>query len=127
MADRIVVLGSRPYGTIHETFGAGLDRPRDRNGAAFEELIDRVMKPVPPAGSRVRSWTGALEVDDILPQVDALDLLGFAKISGNDLVLIENGTDWAGAGVQLSKTISAQDSSGTCSLTTAPANRSPSS
>ncbi|MEV7091120.1 nitrate/sulfonate/bicarbonate ABC transporter ATP-binding protein [Streptomyces sp. NPDC093085] len=152
MADRIVVLGSRPYGTIRESFEVGLDRPRDRHSAAFEELIDRVYRtmtgraretrlPGRPEGVEADRRTAAntplptasvdglsglaemvlhqggrcdladladdlvLEIDDILPIVDALDLLGFAKISGDDLVLTERGTAFAGADVQESKTI----------------------
>lgn len=44
MADRIVVLGSRPYGTIRETFEVALERPRDRDSPDFAELIDRVYR-----------------------------------------------------------------------------------
>ncbi|MFI9723226.1 nitrate/sulfonate/bicarbonate ABC transporter ATP-binding protein [Streptomyces sp. NPDC052396] len=43
LADRIVVLGARP-GTIHTTFEAGLERPRDRQSAAFAGLTDRVYR-----------------------------------------------------------------------------------
>ncbi|MFJ9676806.1 nitrate/sulfonate/bicarbonate ABC transporter ATP-binding protein [Streptomyces sp. NPDC101194] len=155
MADRIVVLGSRPYGTIRETFEVGLDRPRDRNSAAFDELIDRVYRtmtgrpketrlpgrpegvgpdrrtaantPLPTAGVDGLSGLAemvlhrggscdladladrlGLEIDDILPLVDALDLLGFAKISGDDLLLTDIGTAYAGADVQQSKTLFAE-------------------
>ncbi|WP_432000163.1 ABC transporter ATP-binding protein [Streptomyces sioyaensis] len=168
MADRIVVLGSRPYGTIRETIEVGLDRPRDRNAPAFDELIDRVYRimtgrtkeTLPPALHSVRAGEtpfpgrpeGAdldkrtpantplptasvdglsglaemvahrggrcdladladdlgLEVDDVLPLVDALDLLGFAKISDDDLLLTDTGTTFAGADVQQSKTIFAE-------------------
>ncbi|WP_234355312.1 ABC transporter ATP-binding protein [Kitasatospora aureofaciens] len=44
MADRIVVLGSRPYGTLRETVEVDLERPRDRDSAAFDELVDRVYR-----------------------------------------------------------------------------------
>ncbi|MEV0371829.1 nitrate/sulfonate/bicarbonate ABC transporter ATP-binding protein [Streptomyces sp. NPDC050636] len=184
MADRIVVLGSRPYGTIRETFEVGLDRPRDRNSPAFEDLIDRVYRlmtgrtkevlpqaldsspnfstpleqggtpcagetpipgisgrpdgvepdkrttanaPLPRAGvdglsglaEMVAHRNGrcdladladdlGLAIDDVLPLVDALELLGFAKISDNDLLLTERGTAYAGADVQRSKTIFAE-------------------
>ncbi|KNB50905.1 nitrate ABC transporter ATP-binding protein [Streptomyces caatingaensis] len=49
-----------------------------------------------------------LEVDDILPLVDALDLLCLGKVSGDDLVLTERGTAFAGADVQQSKKIFAE-------------------
>ncbi|MFJ8650177.1 AAA-associated domain-containing protein [Streptomyces sp. NPDC093546] len=49
-----------------------------------------------------------LEIDDILPLVDALDLLGFAKVSDGDLLLTDTGTAFAGADVQQSKTIFAE-------------------
>ncbi|MFD4633113.1 nitrate/sulfonate/bicarbonate ABC transporter ATP-binding protein [Streptomyces sp. NPDC058284] len=154
MADRIVVLGSRP-GTIKETFEVGLDRPRDRNAPAFEDLIDRVYRvmtgraketrtPGRPDGIELDKRTAAntplptasvdglsglakmvahrggrcdladladdlgLEIDDVLPLVDALELLGFAKISDDDLLLTEQGTAYAGADVQDSKTIFAE-------------------
>ncbi|MFD9863312.1 ABC transporter ATP-binding protein [Streptomyces alboflavus] len=152
MADRIVVLGSRPYGTIRETVEVGLDRPRDREAPAFQELIDRVYRIMTgrPKESRIpgraegadldrRTVAGTplpaatvdglsglaelvahrggrcdladladelgLDVDDLLPQVDALELLGFASIAGDDLVLSEPGTAFAEADVQTSKTI----------------------
>ncbi|MFD7164709.1 ABC transporter ATP-binding protein [Streptomyces violascens] len=152
MADRIVVLGSRPYGTIRETFEVGLDRPRDRNAPAFEELIDRVYRTMtgraketrlpgrpeglepdrrtpantPLPGASVDGLSGlaemvahrggscdladladdlGLEIDDVLPLVDALELLGFAAVSGDDLVLTDRGTTFAGADVRRSKEI----------------------
>ncbi|MFF9124070.1 nitrate/sulfonate/bicarbonate ABC transporter ATP-binding protein [Streptomyces sp. NPDC014889] len=155
LADRIVVLGSRPYGTIREVFEVGLDRPRDRNSAAFEDMIDRVYRtmtgrqkegrtpgrqeqadlekrtvantPLPQASVDGLSGLAelvlhrggrcdlagladdlGLEVDDLMPQVDALDLLGFAGFSGNDLLLTDTGTAFAGADVQESKTIFAR-------------------
>ncbi|KND30167.1 ABC transporter ATP-binding protein [Streptomyces acidiscabies] len=155
MADRIVVLGARPYGTIREVFEVGMDRPRDRDSPAFEDLIDRVYRtmtgrqkegrvpgrhetpeldkrtpantPLPPAGvdglsglaELVLSRGGAcdladladdlgLEIDDLLPQVDALDLLGFGTVTGDDLLLTPMGTAFADADVQDSKRIFAQ-------------------
>ncbi|MEU8579373.1 ABC transporter ATP-binding protein [Streptomyces abikoensis] len=151
MADRIVVLGSRP-GTIRETFDVALERPRDRNAADFEDLIDRVYRTMTgrPKETRIPGRTEAvevekrtygntplptasvdalsglaemvdhrggrcdladlaeelgLEIDDILPIVDALDLLGLAKVSEDDLVLTERGTAFADADVQESKQI----------------------
>ena len=155
MADRIVVLGARPYGTIREVFEVGLDRPRDRNSAAFEDLIDRVYRtmtgrhkegrtpgraepielekrtaantPLPTASvdglsglAEMIAHSGGradladladdlgLEIDDILPLVDALDLLGFAAVHDDDLLLTDTDTEFAGADVQKSKTIFAQ-------------------
>ncbi|MFJ8487723.1 nitrate/sulfonate/bicarbonate ABC transporter ATP-binding protein [Streptomyces sp. NPDC094038] len=152
MADRIVVLGARPYGTIREVFEVGLDRPRDRNSSAFEDLIDRVYRtmtgrqkegrtpgraegveldkrtpantPLPQASVDGLSGLAemvlhqggrcdladladdlGLEIDDLLPQVDALDLLGFTTLGGDDLLLTDTGTAFAGADVQESKTI----------------------
>ncbi|WP_063789980.1 nitrate/sulfonate/bicarbonate ABC transporter ATP-binding protein [Streptomyces sp. MMG1121] len=155
LADRIVVLGARPYGTIREVFEVGLDRPRDRNSAAFDDLIDRVYRtmtgrqkegrvpgrheavelekrtpantPLPRAS--VDGLSGLAElvldrggrcdladladelglaVDDLLPQVDALDLLGFTTLSGDDLLLTDTGTAFADADVQESKKIFAE-------------------
>ncbi|MET8625908.1 nitrate/sulfonate/bicarbonate ABC transporter ATP-binding protein [Kitasatospora sp. NPDC004669] len=152
MADRIVVLGSRPYGTIRETVEVGLDRPRDRDCAAFDELVDRVYRimtgrpketrpPERPDPGRPDRRTLAttplptvsvdglsglaemiahrhgccdladladglgLDMDDVLPQVDALDLLGFAEIHGDDLLLTEDGTAFAHADVQDSRAL----------------------
>ncbi|MFI9359488.1 nitrate/sulfonate/bicarbonate ABC transporter ATP-binding protein [Kitasatospora sp. NPDC053057] len=157
MADRIVVLGSRPYGTIRETVEVGLERPRDRGSAAFDELVDRVYRimtgrpkdtrpaarpdPERPDPERLDRRTVAntplptasvdglsglaemiahrdgrcdladlaeelgLDIDDMLPQVDALDLLGFAEIHGDDLLLTEDGTAFAHADVQDSRAL----------------------
>ncbi|GGX34983.1 nitrate/sulfonate/bicarbonate ABC transporter ATP-binding protein [Streptomyces noursei] len=154
MADRIIVLGSRP-GTIRETFDVALDRPRDRDSAGFEDLIDRVYRtmtgrpketrlpgrtealesekrtvgntPLPQASvdglaglaEMVAHRGGAcdladlaeelgLEIDDVLPLVDSLELLGLGKISEDDLGLTERGTAFAGADVQHSKQIFAE-------------------
>ncbi|MGW1108533.1 ABC transporter ATP-binding protein [Streptomyces sp. NPDC002540] len=159
MADRIVVLGSRPYGTIRETFEVGLERPRDRDSAAFDDLVDRVYRVMTgrPKETRlpgrpeavetdkrtvantslptasVDSLSGlaemvahrggrcdlvdladdlGLDIDDVLPLVDALELLGLARVSENDLLLTEAGTAFAGADVQQSKTLFADAAMG---------------
>ncbi|MFI9718427.1 nitrate/sulfonate/bicarbonate ABC transporter ATP-binding protein [Streptomyces sp. NPDC052396] len=155
MADRVVVLGSRP-GTLKAAFEVPFARPRDRNALEFDALIDaiyqvmtgREKEGVTPATGRgaaqptdLAKWTIAntplpeasvdglsglaeiiaqhgdrcdladlaeelgLEVDDLLPQVDALDLLGFAVIRDGDLVLTERGTAFSRADVQESKKI----------------------
>ncbi len=153
MADRVVVLGSRPYGTIRETFDVSLVRPRDRQSAEFEQVVDAVYQvmtgrtkdspklsePVPakrtpattplPAASvdglsglaeLLAQYEGGeceladladdlgLEVDDMLPQVDALELLGLAEIQDGDLRLTERGAVFARADVQASKKLFAE-------------------
>ncbi|MFJ9771495.1 nitrate/sulfonate/bicarbonate ABC transporter ATP-binding protein [Kitasatospora sp. NPDC101157] len=168
MADRIVVLGSRPYGTIRETVEVDLERPRDRDSAAFDELVDRVYRimtgrakdttrpavrpdrerleperlnpdrldpdrpdrrtvantPLPTASVDGLSGLAemiahrdgrcdlpdladqlGLDLDDMLPQVDALDLLGFAEVHGDDLLLTEDGAAFALADVQDSRAL----------------------
>ncbi|MFJ9691611.1 nitrate/sulfonate/bicarbonate ABC transporter ATP-binding protein [Kitasatospora sp. NPDC101183] len=147
MADRVVVLGSRPYGTIRETVEVGLERPRDRDSEEFDALVDEVYRimtgrplaPRPATRPDRRTVAGtplphasvdglsglaetlahrdgrcdladladelALDIDDLLPQVDALDLLGFAEIHGDDLLLTDAGTAFAGADVQDSRAI----------------------
>ncbi|MBH1938829.1 AAA-associated domain-containing protein [Streptomyces sp. AV19] len=153
MADRVVVLGSRP-GTLRAAFDVPLERPRDRNAPEFDALIDTIYQvmtgrekdtaphlPGRPATAELARRTPAntplpgasvdglsglaeilamhgnrcdlaglaeelgLEVDDLLPQVDALDLLGFAVISEGDLVLTPRGAAFARADVQESKKI----------------------
>ncbi|MGW1773107.1 ABC transporter ATP-binding protein [Streptomyces sp. NPDC002104] len=153
MADRVVVLGSRPYGTIKETFAVDLARPRDRAGAEFERIVDAVYAvmtgraaktpaaappakrtpantPLPAASVDgmaglaeivLQRGTGdgtvdladlaeelGLEVDDVLPQVDGLELLGLAEVRGLHLVLTARGTAFAGADVQESKELFAE-------------------
>ncbi|MEV7185597.1 nitrate/sulfonate/bicarbonate ABC transporter ATP-binding protein [Kitasatospora sp. NPDC093102] len=149
MADRIVVLGARPYGTIRETVEVALERPRDRDSASFDELVDRVYRimtgrpkdtrppgrtdpdrrtvagtPLPPAGVDGLSGLAetiahrggscdlagladelGLDIDDLLPQVDALDLLGFAEVHGDDLLLTETGAAYTGADAQDSRAV----------------------
>jgi len=46
-----------------------------------------------------------LEVDDFLPLVDALELLGFAEVVDGDIHLTTDGVTFAGADIQASKTI----------------------
>ncbi|GEC10259.1 ABC transporter permease [Streptomyces spinoverrucosus] len=158
MADRIVILGSRPYRTIRDEFEVSLDRPRERDSAAFQDLIDRVYrtmtgrpKDLRPTGhpeatdgagtdkrtpataalpaASVDGLSGLAEIvlhrggccdladladdlgldfDDILPLVDALDLLGFLVVRGDDLLLTSTGAAFAAADVQRSKTLFAE-------------------
>ncbi|WP_405490283.1 nitrate/sulfonate/bicarbonate ABC transporter ATP-binding protein [Streptomyces sp. NBC_00096] len=162
MADRVVVLGSRPYGTIKETFEVDLARPRDRNGAEFERIVDAVYAVMtgrtaktpaaaPPAkrtpantplpAASVDGMAGlaeivlqratatatatatvagdgedlvdladelGLEVDDVLPLVDGLELLGLAEVRDLHLVLTARGSAFAGADVQESKKLFAE-------------------
>ncbi|MCC3766728.1 nitrate/sulfonate/bicarbonate ABC transporter ATP-binding protein [Streptomyces sp. UNOC14_S4] len=155
MADRVVVLGSRP-GTLKATFDVALERPRDRNAPEFDALIDAIYQvmtgrekdtaphlpgrtaaepaelakrtiantPLPQASvdglsglAEIVAQHGGgcdladlaeelgLEVDDLLPQVDALDLLGFTVVRDGELLLTPRGTAFAGADVQESKRI----------------------
>lgn len=46
-----------------------------------------------------------LEIDDLFPLVDALELLGFATVDHSGVALTSTGTDFAGADVQTSKEI----------------------
>ncbi|MEV6955819.1 nitrate/sulfonate/bicarbonate ABC transporter ATP-binding protein [Streptomyces sp. NPDC051183] len=154
MADRVVVLGSRPYGTIKETFEVGLARPRDRTGAEFETIVDavyavmtgrsakapaaappvkRTLANTPLPAASVDGMAGlaeivlqrgeggddsedlvdlaeelGLEVDDVLPLVDGLELLGLAEVRDLHLVLTPRGTAFAGADVQESKELFAE-------------------
>lgn len=153
MADRVVVLGSRPYGTIKETFAVDLARPRDRSAADFERIVDAVYAvmtgrtaktpaaappakrtpantPLPAASVDgmaglaeivLQRGTGdgsedladladelGLEVDDVLPLVDGLELLGLAEVRDLHLVLTARGTAFAGADVQESKELFAE-------------------
>ncbi|MFE2289128.1 nitrate/sulfonate/bicarbonate ABC transporter ATP-binding protein [Streptomyces sp. NPDC059443] len=153
MADRVVVLGSRPYGTIKETFAVDLARPRDRGAAEFERIVDAVYAVMtgrtaktpaaaPPArrtpantplpAASVDGMAGlaeivlqrgvgdgredladladelGLEVDDVLPLVDGLELLGLAEVRDLHLVLTPRGSAFAGADVQESKELFAQ-------------------
>ncbi|MFB9834569.1 ABC transporter ATP-binding protein [Actinoallomurus acaciae] len=153
MADRVVVLGSRPYGTIRASYDVGLERPRDRDSRQFTGLINEIYRtmtgrgeqaaPLPPHGVEpvrgkltlanaplpaasvdgvaglseiLRRHDGhldiadladelGLEVDDLLPLVDALELLGFAMLEGGHLTLSEEGLAFSAADVQESKKI----------------------
>ncbi|MEZ5321931.1 MAG: nitrate/sulfonate/bicarbonate ABC transporter ATP-binding protein [Microthrixaceae bacterium] len=46
-----------------------------------------------------------LDVDDLLPLVDALELLGFVAVAGGSVRLTDEGVGFAGADIQASKTI----------------------
>ncbi|MFE2423036.1 AAA-associated domain-containing protein [Streptomyces hokutonensis] len=155
LADRIVVLGARPCGTIREV---GLHRPRDRDAAASADLIDRAHRTVTgrqnaghthgrtgpvelekrtpantplPTATSVDGLSGraetvvhhevradlagraedlGLEIDDILPLLDALDMLGFTAAHSDDLLLTD--TEFAGADAQKSKSIFAEAARG---------------
>lgn len=155
MADRVVVLGSRPYGTIRASYDIPLERPRDRDAAEFTTLIDAIYHtmtgrdtdtPLPPLGrdtqperhtpantplpaASVDGLSGlaeillrrdgrldlagladelGLEVDDLLPLVDALELLGFITVDGIKIALTGAGRGYSTADVQASKKIFAE-------------------
>ncbi|MFJ2033034.1 nitrate/sulfonate/bicarbonate ABC transporter ATP-binding protein [Streptosporangium sp. NPDC087985] len=154
MADRVIVLGSRPCGTIRASYDISLDRPRDRGAAEFGKLIDAIYRtmtgrpadspqplpglPAEPARGRrtpantplpaasVDGLSGlaeilqrhdgrldlaeltdelGLEVDDLLPLIDALELLGFAQVEGAQVGLTGQGRAFSEADVQTSKQI----------------------
>ncbi|GGM26072.1 nitrate/sulfonate/bicarbonate ABC transporter ATP-binding protein [Dactylosporangium sucinum] len=52
-----------------------------------------------------------LDVDDLFPLVDALELLGFATVDHDGVVLTDVGTEFAGADVQTSKALFAATAS----------------
>ncbi|MEU1782919.1 nitrate/sulfonate/bicarbonate ABC transporter ATP-binding protein [Streptomyces abikoensis] len=155
MADRIVVLGSRP-GSLKAAFDVPMAHPRDRGAPEFEALVDAVYRvmtgrekttapavpgrpgheaggparrtvataPLPRAGvdglsglSGILARHGdrcdladlaedlGLATDDLLPLVDALDLLGFAVVRDGDLLLTPMGRGFAEADVQEAKKI----------------------
>ncbi|MGI5491264.1 ABC transporter ATP-binding protein [Microtetraspora malaysiensis] len=151
LADRVVVLAARPYGTIRATYDIPLPRPRDRDSSDFTKLIDVIYQtmtgrdhdtPLPPPGVRapakrtpantplpaagVDGLSGlaeilqrhggrldfaeltdelSLEVDDLLPLIDALELLGFAAVEGTEVRLTPRGCAFSEADVQTSKEI----------------------
>ncbi|MEV4894375.1 nitrate/sulfonate/bicarbonate ABC transporter ATP-binding protein [Nonomuraea sp. NPDC055795] len=151
LADRVIVLGARPYGAIRATYDIGLERPRDRDASDFTKLIDAIYRtmtgrdqgaPLPPHGLKppvkptlantpipaasvdglsglaeiLRRHHGqvdlaelsdelGLEIDDLLPLVDALDLLGFAAVEAGQVTLTPAGDDFSVADVQTSKHI----------------------
>lgn len=145
LADRVVILGSNP-GRVRCELPIDLPRPRNRNAAAFQALVDRIYAvmtgrvaaaeepaPTSPAtpGSRplphatVDALSGlaeildalgptsiaeladdlGFEVDDLLPLVDALELLGFAEVHAGRARLTPAGVTFAGADIQASKRI----------------------
>ncbi|GGP73625.1 ABC transporter ATP-binding protein [Streptomyces abikoensis] len=155
MADRIVVLGSRP-GSLKAAFDVPMAHPRDRGAPGFGALVDAVYRvmtgrekaaapalpgrpgheaggparrtvattPLPRAGVDGLSGLAGilarhgdrcdladlaedlgLATDDLLPLVDALDLLGFAVVHDGDLLLTPMGRGFAEADVQEAKKI----------------------
>jgi NitT/TauT family transport system ATP-binding protein len=131
LSDRVIVFGSNP-GHVRAEVPVELDRPRSRDDADVQGLVDRLYQlmtrpdtaeearltrparaavtPLPHA--RVGALAGLLEllsdrggrddlhrlagdlqleVDDLLPLVDAAVLLGFARVEEGDAVLIPEG------------------------------------
>ncbi len=144
LADRILVLGSRP-GTIRTEYPVRLPRPRMRDSKDFETLVDKVYAamtgrerdtspevpplrrtlantPLPPASVDGLSGLAeilaghpdpldlgdladelGLEVKNLLPLMDALELLGFATADARGVALTDTGFEFAAADVQTSK------------------------
>ncbi|WP_213455551.1 ABC transporter ATP-binding protein [Rhizomonospora bruguierae] len=144
LADRILVLGSRP-GTIRAEYPVELPRPRQRDSKDFGALVDAVYAmmtgrdrdtapaatparrtpgntPLPPASVDGLSGLAeilaehpgpvdlgaladelGLEVKNLLPLVDALDLLGYATADRRGVALTDPGVEFAAADVQTSK------------------------
>ena len=103
LTDRVVILGSNP-GRIRKTLAVGIERPRDRRAPEFEilhQLGDEL--DLADLADELR-----LEVDDLLPLVDALVLLGFAQVEGPRVRLAVEGIGFGGADIQESKRIFAR-------------------
>src|SRR3979411_1805707 len=84
---------SRP-GMIRRTLGVEMERPRDRRAPEFE-ILHRLGDELDLAdlADELR-----LEVDDLLPPVDALVLLGFAGVEGPRVRLTGGGIRVGGGG-----------------------------
>ncbi|MEZ0067971.1 NitT/TauT family transport system ATP-binding protein [Streptacidiphilus sp. MAP12-20] len=148
LADRILVLSSNP-GRIKAELTVSLVRPRDRQTAGFEELVDTVygiltgrdeppaapsaaQRPAPPASPTsaplpdvsVGGMAGLLEiliarggedglaeiadelsfeVDDLLPLVDAVTMLGLARTTGPRIAVTDAGREFSAADILTSK------------------------
>ncbi|WP_433190474.1 ABC transporter ATP-binding protein [Actinoallomurus sp. CA-150999] len=89
MADRVIVLGSRPYGTIRASYDVTLDRPRDRDARQFTTLINEIYRtmtgrgeqaaPLPPHGVETTRPRPTL-ADSPLPAASVDGLAGLAEI-----------------------------------------------
>ncbi|MFD9457994.1 nitrate/sulfonate/bicarbonate ABC transporter ATP-binding protein [Streptomyces sp. NPDC059985] len=83
MADRVVVLASQPYGMIRETFAVDLPRPRGRQSARFEELVDAiyaVMMGAPPRPPEPSTPTKQTPANTPLPRAGVDGLAGLVEI-----------------------------------------------
>ncbi len=144
LADRIIVLGRNP-GRIRTDFQVELAHPRDRKGAAFDQLVDYIYKVLtqpeaqPPALPQQPGATGSaappavyqmlpharpggiagllemledhggryevyrladelsLEIDHLLPIVDAAQLLGFLTVEEGTAAITGQGSKYANA------------------------------
>jgi NitT/TauT family transport system ATP-binding protein len=150
LADRIFVLGSNP-GHIRTEIHVPFPQPRDRQGEAFQALVDDIyglmtgVEEGPPSDTRVAAPTtdssptetplpeatvggmsGLLEilaarggredlpklahgltfeVDDLLPLVDAAQMLGLAVVDNGDLEITDEGRGFVEADILESKKI----------------------
>ncbi len=153
LADRVVVLGSKPGRIVHEA-RVTLPRPRDRESPAFAALVDELYgvltgrldtsgatsetaelqaeptplsRPLPAAsvggiaglveivaaqggraGLAELSSTLNFEIDDLLPLVDAAEMLGMVDSGDGDVVITEDGTRFDDASIQDAKPIFAE-------------------
>jgi len=65
--------------------------------------LAEIMVPLGPVGVAELADQLYLEVDDLLPLVDALQLLGFAQVEAGQIRLTPEGLTFAGADIQASK------------------------
>ncbi|MDI2126711.1 nitrate/sulfonate/bicarbonate ABC transporter ATP-binding protein [Yinghuangia seranimata] len=121
MADRIVVLGSRPYGHITAEFAVPLSHPRRRGTADFDAVVDAVyrtmtgaptavapVRPAPAPGLRTianaplpaASVDGMAGLADLLRRengaADLADLAERLGLENDDLLPLVDGLDLLG-------------------------------
>ncbi|MDR2703958.1 MAG: AAA-associated domain-containing protein, partial [Cellulomonadaceae bacterium] len=145
LADRVIVLGANPGHVLAEVL-VSLPRPRNRDSAGFEAIVDRIYglltaregatdpakgsaggplnTPLPEASvggmsglvEMVAAAGGktdlvdladdlSFEVDDILPLVDAAQMLGLITVSGVHVSLTSAGTEFASSDILRAKTL----------------------
>ncbi|MDF0532420.1 nitrate/sulfonate/bicarbonate ABC transporter ATP-binding protein [Tsukamurella sp. 8F] len=149
LADRVVVLGSKPGHIVHETH-VRISRPRNRNAPQFAALVGElygtltgrdttpevsapasnatpVGRPLPDATVgglaglvEIVSARGGdadlpelagelhLEIDDLLPLVDAAALLGFVSMGSNEIEITDTGREFVAASITGAKEVFAE-------------------